>query len=240
MRDTINLNHGNKKPPRKEVKKAIEQLLPAFRYAGGYTSSAGSVILECRKCKARIERSMVTIRRGKCIKACPTCTAREKEERKRQEAEAKRLAAEKKEAEREAARLKAAEQRTPRPCKYCGRMFTPGPRWSYCSAECARKVENNHKDRRLHGQEGRSWDITVPALVQRDNNICYLCGEQCDSNDYSITTDGYFVAGGNYPSIDHVIPVSKGGLHRWDNVRLAHLRCNMRKRDRLPESDPPP
>jgi 5-methylcytosine-specific restriction endonuclease McrA len=35
-----------------------------------------------------------------------------------------------------------------------------------------------------------------------------------------------------YGSIDHVLPVSKGGTHTWNNVRLAHRGCNMAKRDR--------
>ena len=28
------------------------------------------------------------------------------------------------------------------------------------------------------------------------------------------------------PSIDHLIPVSDGGAHTWDNVALAHRTCN--------------
>jgi len=34
-------------------------------------------------------------------------------------------------------------------------------------------------------------------------------------------------------SVDHVIPISRGGQHSWDNVRLTHIRCNMRKGSRL-------
>ncbi|MDT2396282.1 HNH endonuclease [Enterococcus avium] len=33
--------------------------------------------------------------------------------------------------------------------------------------------------------------------------------------------------------MDHVIPISKGGTHSWDNVRLAHRHCNAIKRDAL-------
>ena len=39
--------------------------------------------------------------------------------------------------------------------------------------------------------------------------------------------------GANYPSIDHIIPVSRGGLHSWDNVRLAHFLCNAVKSDSM-------
>lgn len=41
------------------------------------------------------------------------------------------------------------------------------------------------------------------------------------------------VVGKTYPSIDHVFPLSKGGLHSWDNVKLAHHYCNTIKSDKV-------
>ena len=41
-----------------------------------------------------------------------------------------------------------------------------------------------------------------------------------------------FVVGAMYPSIDHVKPISKGGLHEWGNVQLAHFSCNSKKGDK--------
>lgn len=35
-----------------------------------------------------------------------------------------------------------------------------------------------------------------------------------------------------FASIDHVIPLSKGGLHERANLTCSHLRCNMVKHDR--------
>lgn len=32
--------------------------------------------------------------------------------------------------------------------------------------------------------------------------------------------------GPDYPTIDHVIPLSKGGSHTWDNVKVACGECN--------------
>jgi len=40
-----------------------------------------------------------------------------------------------------------------------------------------------------------------------------------------------FIAGNMYPSIDHVVPLSRGGLHEWGNVKLAHRICNSIKKD---------
>jgi 5-methylcytosine-specific restriction endonuclease McrA len=33
------------------------------------------------------------------------------------------------------------------------------------------------------------------------------------------------------PTVDHIIPLAKGGTHTWDNVQLAHWSCNSDKRD---------
>lgn len=37
-------------------------------------------------------------------------------------------------------------------------------------------------------------------------------------------------------SVDHIIPLSKGGAHEQSNLQWAHLVCNFRKGDRLPEA----
>jgi hypothetical protein len=34
-------------------------------------------------------------------------------------------------------------------------------------------------------------------------------------------------------SLDHIVPLARGGTHTRDNVQLAHLRCNLRKHARL-------
>jgi 5-methylcytosine-specific restriction endonuclease McrA len=33
------------------------------------------------------------------------------------------------------------------------------------------------------------------------------------------------------PSLDHVVPLARGGEHTYGNVRTACLGCNVRKRD---------
>ena len=50
---------------------------------------------------------------------------------------------------------------------------------------------------------------------------CGICGENIDStikpkDKYSLT-------------VDHIIPVSKGGNHILDNLQLAHMICNAYK-----------
>ena len=72
-------------------------------------------------------------------------------------------------------------------------------------------------------------DISLSEVYRIDNGVCWLCGKACDWDDCETTSEGYFIAGNNYPSIDHVVPLSKGGTHTMDNVRLAHRGCNTRK-----------
>lgn len=52
-----------------------------------------------------------------------------------------------------------------------------------------------------------------------------------------LDNDNNFIVGYDYPSIDHVIPISKGGTHTWDNVRLAHHHCNSIKKDSIVNED---
>lgn len=77
-------------------------------------------------------------------------------------------------------------------------------------------------------------DISLNRLFERDEGICYICGKKCDKKDIRFE-NGYWMAGDLYPSIDHVKPLAKGGLHSWENVRLAHYICNVRKKDKWDE-----
>lgn len=73
--------------------------------------------------------------------------------------------------------------------------------------------------------------ISLTKLAKRDDNKCYICGLPIDWNDYT-TLGKKKKIGSKYPSIDHVIPISKGGTHTWDNVKLTHISCNCRKKNK--------
>lgn len=109
-------------------------------------------------------------------------------------------------------------------CEYCGKWFSHNGRINYCSEQCAKKADNIKHDKRLTRNGKADYSITLPRLYDRDNGICQLCGAKLSFiDDYN---------SGFYPSIDHIKPLSKGGLHRWDNVQLACRRCNTLKRDK--------
>jgi 5-methylcytosine-specific restriction endonuclease McrA len=123
-------------------------------------------------------------------------------------------------------------------CAECGKGFITYKKGNrkHCSEECKNKLNNRRKEtRRRHKlkQNGKiDYSVSLNKLYQRDKGICHICGKKCNLKDY--TRDNYiFIAGETYPSIDHVIPVSKGGTHTWNNVRLAHMYCNAIKRDIL-------
>ena len=71
-------------------------------------------------------------------------------------------------------------------------------------------------------------DITLYDLFERDGGRCHLCGGLCDWKDHGYKNN-HFVAGKNYPTIDHVVPLVLGGEHSWSNVKLAHFSCNSAK-----------
>lgn len=53
-------------------------------------------------------------------------------------------------------------------------------------------------------------------VYARDNFICQLCGNKCFPEDISL---------------DHLVPVSKGGTNDKKNLITAHKSCNERKAD---------
>lgn len=211
-----------------------------FEYLSGYTDCDSPILVRCKKCGSVFERNAQVVRKKKQMR-CDICRQKEweakekeREERRKQLEEQRRLrkiAKQKAEEERERKRLKI--------CNECGNEFIADHLGKkYCSDECLKKHQNRvgrykreSKMKKLAKEGLFDESITLDKLIAKYNNTCYLCGGQCDSNDYTITEEGYFVVGSMYPSIDHVIPISKGGTHTWDNVKLAHHGCNSLKND---------
>ena len=139
------------------------------------------------------------------------------------------------------------EQSKHKVCTICGNTFESVRCTAmYCSQRCKeRSKASRHPDiirerRRINKRlrEARAtkngsvdYSITLSGLMKRDRGVCQLCGRSVDESDYIYRGDT-FVAGDNYPSIDHIIPLSKGGLHQWGNVQLAHRLCNSIKCDK--------
>lgn len=107
-------------------------------------------------------------------------------------------------------------------CRCCGKVFK-SDRPVYCSDACARRVDNLKHDKRIYKNGKPDLSINLFGLYKRDGGICKLCGKLTN-----FTAD---IQADEYPSIDHIIPISKGGKHEWSNVQLAHRGCNSTKSD---------
>lgn len=90
------------------------------------------------------------------------------------------------------------------------------------------KFDGGHWYRRAQRYGCSEFDntISLKALIIRDKGICQICGHPVDESDIR---DGHIRR--LYPTLDHIIPLSKGGNHTWSNVQLAHMSCNSGKCD---------
>jgi len=52
------------------------------------------------------------------------------------------------------------------------------------------------------------------AVLEMDDGVCGICGQDVDPRSFVV---------------DHIHPLSKGGLHSYANVQVAHPSCNSRK-----------
>ena len=119
-------------------------------------------------------------------------------------------------------------------CKRCGKEIE-GRRSKFCSKICARRQQDADAEhvRRLKANSNIHDAISLQMLVKRDKGKCWICGKKIDYSDHKVREDGTFIAGKNYPSIDHVVALSVGGTHTWNNVRLAHMKCNTAKSNKV-------
>ena len=116
-----------------------------------------------------------------------------------------------------------------RVCTVCGKPFTTdkGYHTECCSDHCRRQLSRiERKNRYKHLKAIGKFDnsVTLENVFNKFNGICVCCGKVL-SFDSDIYSD-------DYPSIDHITPISKGGTHTWDNVQLMCRKCNIQKGDK--------
>jgi len=74
-------------------------------------------------------------------------------------------------------------------------------------------------------KHGVRWQyIDLIEIYKRDNFVCQICNEDINMN---LSHPHPLSA-----SIDHIIPLSRGGTHVEGNVNGVHLRCNIQKSDK--------
>jgi 5-methylcytosine-specific restriction endonuclease McrA len=72
----------------------------------------------------------------------------------------------------------------------------------------------------FHKLPTRNNKLSKKNILIRDKNTCQYCKEK--HSERTLT-------------IDHIIPKSRGGSSKWDNLVAACKRCNAFKADRTPE-----
>lgn len=105
-----------------------------------------------------------------------------------------------------------------------------------CSLHWRRKARADGREansewnerRKANYQQRRALKLQLPAdnirpvdVYERDEWVCGLC--------FGAVGRDTFWPDPMSPSLDHILPLSKGGHHILANVQLAHLACNVRK-----------
>ena len=70
-----------------------------------------------------------------------------------------------------------------------------------------------------------SEDFTLEDVISRDGWACGVCGGPVDPSAKGRSSAA--------PSLDHIIPISRGGPHTLANAQLAHFGCNAGKGAKL-------
>lgn len=119
-----------------------------------------------------------------------------------------------------------------RQCAKCGSTFVPartGGRFqTICSDECRAIAKRDNKRpskkaRRAKERGASRADRIDPIKVfERDGWRCMICGRKTPQSARG-TTDP------RAPELDHIVAISLGGAHAWDNVQCACRRCNAKK-----------
>jgi len=86
----------------------------------------------------------------------------------------------------------------------------------------SRRVTKGKRRARSRGVDAEKIDPL--KVFQRDGWRCHLCGKHAPPKLRGTLSD-------LAPELDHVIPLAKGGHHKWSNVALAHRMCNAAKSD---------
>lgn len=112
-------------------------------------------------------------------------------------------------------------------CSHCGDTYTAmvtGRMPSTCSHRCLRSQSKQR--RRALKSAAFVENVSRLQVMERDGWRCQLCGD--------IILRDKVAPHPKSATLDHILPLSKGGTHEPANVQAAHFLCNSLKGDRLP------
>lgn len=124
------------------------------------------------------------------------------------------------------------------PCKQCSRP-TPSRRnrpslCKACAKDAKRESSRNEKQKygRNHRQRARHHGVRyvpvpVKEIYERDNYTCQICSKKCLPKAMVSKATGKIHP--RSPSIDHIVPMCRGGEHVEANLQTACFKCNSLK-----------
>ena len=256
----VSQEHNQKTKQESESRLALFLLDKGLLYISGYDGRNSKVKVCCTVCGTTFTKYYDGHFKDRKTLECPFCEEKRLESKRQIKAERYQAYLEllnEWKSNREA-KERANEERldAKQVCKCCGKEFTLREYRTkeqtehceftvYCSSKCRTKARNKalREINRRHGHErdhrkratkyGCDYErgVTLKALIKRDGLRCAICGGECDLNDRSYGNG----IGPLYPSMDHIIPMCKGGGHTWNNVQVAHHICNSRKNAKIDE-----
>jgi 5-methylcytosine-specific restriction endonuclease McrA len=83
-------------------------------------------------------------------------------------------------------------------------------------------VEAKHKNRLTRRAVKANASVIIPfskdEIIARDGLSCSICGKLLSEQE---------------ATIDHIIPLARGGHHRAENAQIACVKCNREKGEKL-------
>ena len=112
-------------------------------------------------------------------------------------------------------------------CKQCGIEYTSLNQDGklYCSRRCVAKYARKNRQHIARSSNRIGGGFSSLDVFKAAKWKCKICGIKVHqaTGQHSETQ----------ATIDHVVPMSKGGLHVWGNVQCACQRCNASKSDKI-------
>lgn len=111
-------------------------------------------------------------------------------------------------------------------CRICGESFQRTTAAETCSDECSLELkrERYRRKNRRRRMKTTPGSYTLAEIAKRDGCRCHLCGKRVNLDLSGMAKWG--------PTIDHLVPLSNGGLDVPGNVALAHRHCNVARGNR--------
>lgn len=114
-------------------------------------------------------------------------------------------------------------------CQTCGVEWEGKGQQRFCvrcgkkRARLAKKIQERRRKLRMQANAPCERIDPVEVFI-RDNWVCGICGKKVRQNahynhDHAAT-------------LDHIVPLAKGGAHAMSNVQCSHRACNLRKSDK--------